>query len=148
MKAVNLNRRGFTLTELLVCLLIITVVILPVVTLLAHNKRQQIAVERRLLAKHLAQAKLEEIKAMYWRDFNAGYLNNPVISPQPLTFGPPYIDGKYLTENDDRPHNDFTYRLQVWPDRSSLWATVQVTIYYQEAGQEKCLSLYMAKARR
>lgn len=150
MKVTYRNQRGFTLVEVLACLLIVTLVLLPVMTVLSSNKRQHTAVERQLRAKHLAQSKLEEIKAMNWWDFKTAYLDTAgdAVSPNPLRFSDAYQDGKYLTENDSIPGNDFTYRVRVWPSNNSLLSTIQVTVFYKEAGQEKWETLYTEKARR
>lgn len=129
---------------------ILIMVLLPVVSTLFANSRQNIVLERKLKVKHLAQSKLEEVKAMNWYDFKTSLVDEmeQAAAPEPLRFGNEYRDGKYLTEDDSRPENDFTYEIRVWPSHRHLIYTVQVTVFYKEAGQEKWETLYTEKMRR
>lgn len=142
--------RGFTLIEVLVVICLVTVVLLPIITVMSLNHRQMAQNEKTLKAKHLAQSVLEEIKALPWYEFKISYLDNQsyLQSTEPLQFGSLYQDHKYLEEQDSNPADDFIYRVRVWPSDNGLLCTVQVTVYYQEAGKDKWLSIYTEKLRR
>ncbi|ABO49561.1 hypothetical protein Dred_1026 [Desulforamulus reducens MI-1] len=142
--------KGFTFIEVLAAMSILMIVLLPITTILFQTKRFNMENERKLKARQLAQAKIEEIKAMDWQKFKGDFLLEPsyATSEEPASFGSEYRDEKYLADNDINPRNDFTYRVRLWPTEYSYLYTVQVTVYYQEAGKEKWQTLYTEKLRR
>lgn len=123
------NQRGFSLLEVLVATSILLTILLPMLSILLDVKVQSSHLERSLKAKHWAQAKLEEIKGMEWREFASNYLRADNLG-MPL------------------PEQGFTYSVKVLPSLNHLLATVQVTVYYREAGDLKWQSLYTEKMRR
>ncbi len=143
------NTKGFTLVEIMVTLSLLAVVLVPLLSVLSAGHARNAGFERELLARHLAQSKLEEIKAMTWQDFKEVYLaaGQPAAGTY-LRFGDAYNDGKYLKQNDDLPENDFTYTIAMWPSLNELSYLVKVTVYFQQAGAQKEATLYTEKLRR
>lgn len=123
------NQKGFSLLEVLVAMSILLTIILPILSVMVGVKGQSSSLERSLKAKHWAQSKLEEIKGLEWREFNTNYLAEDCLN-RPL------------------PEQGFTYSVKVWLSQNNLLATVQVTVFYQEAGQTKWQTLYTEKMRR
>ena len=127
----NQRVKGFTLIEVLVALCLLMVVLLPITTILTMSNRQLGQNEKTLQAKSLAQSKIEEIKALDWQDFKTNYLV-----------------GQTFPQNHTEAESDFSYQVYVWPTNNHLSHTIQVTVFYQEAGQDKWQCLYTEKSRR
>ncbi|GAB6182063.1 hypothetical protein JCM14036_33820 [Desulfotomaculum defluvii] len=134
------HSKGFTIIEVLVAMFILMMVLLPLSTTLSLTNRGNMENELHLKALHLAKAKLEEIKALNWLEFKCIYLDDPsyLNQEEPGQFGAEY----------GLSPNQFTYRSQVLPGESNLSYTLQVTVYYKEAGKERWETLYTEKLRR
>lgn len=133
-KSVGQGIKGFTLIEVLVALCLLMVILLPLTTIMSVNNRQVVHNEKTLKAKHLAQSKIEEIKAMSWYDFKTTYLED--------------MESQTLQKNATELNDAFTYRVKVWPSDNYLIYTIQITVFYQEAGRDKWQSLYSEKLRK
>lgn len=123
------EQRGFSLLEVLMAMFILITIVLPILSVLASSNRQSNSIDNIQQAKHLAQSKLEEVKAMEWTEFKTTFLDHDSFL-------------KSL------PEDDFTYQIKIWPSQNHLLYTVQVTVFYQEAGQKKWQTLYTEKMRR
>lgn len=132
---------GFSLIEVLVAMSILMLVLLSVYTTICQTNRANVGNQGQLMALHLAKAKLEEVKALGWLEFKTLYLtdHSDLTTKEPLPFGP-----EYLTD----PQRNFTYRVKVWPGATNLSYTIEITVYYKEAGTERCQTLYTEKCRR
>lgn len=126
--------QGLTLIEVLVALCLLMIILLPLISIMSVNNRQVINNEKTLRAKHLAQSKIEEIKAMNWYDFQTTYLED--------------MEGQTFQKNVIEPKDAFTYRVKIWPSDNDLIYTIQITVFYQEAGRDKWQSLYTEKLRK
>lgn len=133
------GQKGFSLIEVLVAMSILMLVLLPVSTTIYQTNRANAANQGQLKALHLAKAKIEEIKALGWLEFKTLYLSSYPTEKEPRPFGPEYLAD---------PQRDFTYCIKVWPGETNLSYTIQATVYYKEAGKERCQTLCTEKCRR
>lgn len=119
------TQRGFTLVEVMVAVSITGIALVGLMSLFLHSRHFVTDSNHTLQAVHLAQGVLEELKA---RDYD-----DVVERPKtPFSEAPGYSYAVSVSPSS------FGYDLK----------TVTVTVYYQERGQEKKLSLSMEKGKR
>ncbi|OIQ58216.1 hypothetical protein MOTE_21480 [Moorella thermoacetica] len=119
------SESGFMLLEVMVAVLILGIVIAGVIDIFIRSNYQVTSSYLTLQAIHLAQARLEELKATTYEN-----VSNVDKTPYPGKPG-------------------FSYSVQVSPSVLGYnLKTVTVTIYYIERGNEKSLSLTMEKGKR
>ncbi|OIQ07684.1 hypothetical protein MOOR_27120 [Moorella thermoacetica] len=113
------------LLEVMVAVLILGIVTAGVIDIFIYSNYRVTSSYLTLQAVHLAQARLEELRAIAYED-----VNNVDKIPYPGEPG-------------------FSYSVQVAPSALGYnLKTVTVTIYYIERGNEKSLSLTMEKGKR
>ncbi|MEW6276618.1 MAG: prepilin-type N-terminal cleavage/methylation domain-containing protein [Bacillota bacterium] len=117
--------RGFTLTEVVVAVAILGLAAAALLNLFILGARLTSRAEHLLQAVNLAQARLEELKNTPYAEI-AGQEKTPCVE-----------------------NTAYSYRVDVAGSTLGFGLkTLTVTIYYQELGKEKSLSVSMEKGER
>jgi len=122
------NQRGFTLVEVIITLLILSVCVIPVYTGLIAGSKNVDSAQRRMVALGLAQGKLEEILSL---DYHS-------------------ISSRETKESFPEPYSRYSYTVFVTEETiPAQWKKVILTVYYQETGTgiEKRVIITGAKGR-
>jgi len=120
--------RGFTLPEVLIAMVIVTVAVVSFMSLFVYGSRWTAESRRLLTAVNLAQGKLEELK-------NTPFEN---ITNQPADPDAPALDFPGFPE--------YTYRISVTLAGQKL-KTVSVAVYYEDITGKKVLTFAMDKRK-
>lgn len=119
------GEKGFTLIEVIIAALVITIAVMGVLDLFVHAARFTTSSEQLVKAVNLGQGKLEELK----------YTNFDMVASQGQA---------QFAENPD-----FSYSVDVVPSAYGYdLKTVTVKVFYMDAGQDKTISLAMERAKR
>ena len=106
------NQSGFTMLEILVSIMLLSIVIIPLLGLMAHAARIHVQLERHTRSAFLAQLKLEEVKNKATLDFSTDY-----TTAAPVEFSAPDLGFKYtITDTDDITGNMKAITVVVWYD--------------------------------
>jgi len=115
--------KGFSLVEVLITLLIVSITIIPLVNVFSLNEKVTAEIRAEDTALFLAQAKLEEFKG-----YTFDNLEN--ISDKTAFTGYP----------------DYFFTVKIEPENDYL-KKITVTIYYQQTEKEKQITLTGLRAR-
>lgn len=84
MKHIRNNQNGITLIEVLLSVTLLSVGILGLLQAFPRASEAQYALEREVIANHLAQEKLESLMQLAYEDIATGTLeNNVAVAPDP-----------------------------------------------------------------
>jgi len=120
------NQRGFTLVEVIITLLILSVCVIPVYTGLIAGSKNVDSAQRRMVALGLAQGKLEEILSL---DYHS-------------------ISSRETKENFPDPYSRYSYTVFVTEETiPAQWKKVSLTVYYLETGTGTEKSVVITGAR-
>ena len=121
-----------SLIEVMVALVILSILTVPLFSYFVTGNVYTATARNDIAAMSLAQEKLEEIKT---RPYNL-VQNEPTDSSQP----PIPITGRY--------NNMFSYKIIVVGNAPRSLKTATVTIYYQEQGRDRQVSLTTERLKR
>ena len=117
----HMNENGFTMLEILAAVAILSIVIVPLMGLMASAPLLHAKQEQQVRAAFLAQLKLEEVKnkIIYDNDFTNDYDESATAFPAP--------DLKFKYTVDDPESGDLkTVTVQVWYDENDTGNTPDV----------------------
>ena len=127
------NESGFTMLEILVSIMLMSIVLIPLLGLMADAARIHVQLERQTRSAFLAQLKMEEVKNDATLDFADDY--NTV---NPEEFLDPDSGFKYIvTDTVDIADDVKAISVQVWYDEDG-----------DDAVNERNVKLYTKVARR
>ena len=106
------DQSGFTMLEILVSIMLMSIVIIPLLGLMADAARIHVQLERQTRSAFLAQLKLEEVKNEATLDFSTDYTTGA-----PVEFSAPDLGFKYtITDTDEIPDDMKAITVVVWYD--------------------------------
>ena len=126
------NQSGMSLIEVMVALVILSILTVPLFSYFVTGNVYSATARKDIAAMSLAQEKLEEIKT---RPYNSVQTEQtePAHLPIPVT-------GRY--------NNLFSYKIIVVENAPRSLKTATVTIYYQEQGRDRQVSLTTERLKR
>ena len=126
------DQSGMSLIEVMVALVILSILTVPLFSYFVTGNVYSATARKDIAAMSLAQEKLEEIKT---RPYNSVQTERtePAHLPIPVT-------GRY--------NNLFSYKIIVVENASRSLKTATVTIYYQEQGRDRQVSLTTERLKR
>lgn len=133
-------KKGFTIIEILVSMIILTIGVLAVVILFPSGFRLSAVSKEMTVATNLAQEKMEEKFALTYENLTVGTEAKQRVSSDP--------------NNPFYPYQRETKVFYVNPSNLSLSQTdsglkeIEVTVFFQERGQEKTITLRNLKAKK
>ena len=104
------NQSGFTMLEILVSIMLLSIVLIPLLGLMADAARIHVQLERQTRSAFLAQLKLEEVKNNATLNFSIDY-----TTVAPVEFSAPDLGFKY-TVSDDNDDNIKIISIEAWYD--------------------------------
>ena len=120
------HNQGYSILEVIIASLILTVVLIPLVNMHAKIDNLTASAGKYNTALFLAQGKIEELKAI------------------------PYDQVTELPQGESLPvftgYENYSYMLQIDEGQYGL-KTITVTVFYQETGSEKNVSLIAERHR-
>ncbi|MGQ9712374.1 MAG: type IV pilus modification PilV family protein [Desulfotomaculales bacterium] len=119
-----LDSIGFTLTEVLIAVLILVAAIIPLMTAFIHGTRWTAESRDLITAVNLAQGKLEELKNRTYANLEAGEPTDPNQPPRSFTGYPGYAYRVAVAEID------------VSGDGKNDLKTVTAAVYETATGRE------------
>jgi len=129
------GRGGFTLVEVLIAVLVLTVAIVPLMTAYLHGTRWTAEARDRIVAANLAQGKLEELRNRTYHDLEAGEPTDPAEPPGVFLDHPEYVYRVAVSETD------------LFGDEAPDVKTVTVAVYEAAHAAEEIVSLTMDRGK-
>ncbi len=129
------GRGGFTLVEVLIAVLVLTVAIVPLMTAYIHGARWTAEARDLITAVNLAQGKLEELKNRAYHSLEAGEPTDPEGPPGSFPGHPEYVYRVAVFETDLSGDGE--------PDVK----TVTVAVYEAAHGADEVVSLTMDRGK-
>ncbi|MCL0062930.1 type II secretion system GspH family protein [Peptococcaceae bacterium] len=122
------DKKGFTMVEVMLVLMIILLAIIPLMNIFIQSKKDAAAALQRTQAVFLAQSILEEYKAKDFDDIATG-----ISDPEPIKI-----------ENHSY---DYRVKVEYYNENKNL-KQINVIVEYEEFGRTKSLELTTLKSKR